>query len=224
MFTGAQKPPQEIASDANNNLVNAFRVATMEIPEVCIVFGTEILRGNRAQKRSETSLNAFWSPVALPIGKIALEPEVFNGRLLKPKSTKLKFQPNFESNVMFFQMFPGLKHEYVELALNNGTRGIILNSFGAGNVPTAKYSLIPAIKRAVAKKCPVVITTQCVEGSAQMFFYEAGYTALKSGAISALDMTSEAASTKLMWLLAQTRDLKKVKRVLQTNLAGEITT
>lgn len=221
VFTGSQKPPQDLASDARNNLVNAVKVAALGIPEVCIVFGTEILRGNRSQKKSETSLNAFWSPVAQPLGMIALEPQIYLDRIFHLKS-KLRFQPKFESRVMFYQMFPGLKNKYVEMALNNGSMGMILNSFGAGNVPTGNYSLIPALKKAFKKNMPVVITTQCVEGSAQMLLYETGYAALKAGAISALDMTSEAAVTKLMWILAQTRDLKKIKEMLQKNLVGEI--
>ncbi len=222
VFTGSQKPPQDLASDARNNLVNAVKVANSGIPEVCIVFGTEILRGNRSQKKSETSLNAFWSPVTQPLGLIALEPQIYPDRILHLKPKQLKFQPKFESRVMFYQMFPGLKNKYVEMAVNNGSKGMILNSFGAGNVPTGKYSLIPALKKAFKKSMPVVITTQCVEGSAQMVLYETGYAPLKAGAISALDMTSEAAVTKLMWILAQTRDLKKIKKLLQKNLVGEI--
>lgn len=224
VFTGSQKPPRDIASDARNNLLNAMKVATMDIPEVCIVFGTNILRGSRSQKRSETNLDAFWSPVSLPLGKIGLEPELIRGRILRPKSNKLKFQPNFDSNVMFYQMFPGLKNKYLEVAIDNGSKGIILNSFGAGNVPTATYSLIPAIQKAAKKNIPVIVTSQCVEGSAKMLLYEAGYTALRAGAISALDMTSEAAVTKLMWILAKTKETKKIKKLFQTNMAGEITT
>lgn len=224
VFTGSQKPPEDLASDARSNIVNAIRVATMKIPEVCIVFGTRILRGNRSQKKSETSLNAFWSPVAAPLGKVTLDPELYHKRFFRSKLKGLFYKPNFESNVMYYQLFPGLKPKYMEMAIDNGSKGIILNSFGAGNVPIKKYSLIPIIKKAVAKNIPVVITTQSVAGSTQMLLYEVGYEALKAGAISALDMTSEASVTKLMWILAQTNDLKKVKKLMQTNLAGELTT
>ena len=223
VLTGAQKPPSDIASDAKNNLLNAVQVATLPIPEVCIVFGTEILRGNRTQKRSEVKLNAFWSPVALPLGAINLKPELINGRIYRSKSARLKYKLKFDPQVMFYQIFPGLSPKYVDMAIKNNCRGIILNSYGAGNVPNLKYSLIPVIKKAVEKNIPVVITTQCVEGSAQMLLYEVGYAALKAGAISGLDMTAEAAVTKLMWVLAQTKDMKKIKRMMQTNYAGEIT-
>lgn len=222
VFTGAQKPPGDLASDARSNLINAVKIATTGIPEVCIVFGTEILRGSRAQKKSETSLNAFWSPDAQALGTISIEPQIFPERIIKSKLKKIKFQPKFESNVMFYQMFPGLKNKYVEMAISNGSKGVILNSFGAGNVPTGNYSLIPALKKAKEKNIPVIITTQCVEGSAHMFLYEPGFAALKTGAISALDMTSEAAVTKLMWILAQTNDPKKIKSILQKNLVGEV--
>lgn len=223
VLTGAQKPIFDLASDAQNNLINAAKTALLGIPEVCIVFGTKILRGNRAQKRSESKLNAFWSPVALPLGCIALEPEIYAERVCHPKEGELKYLPDFESEVMFYQIFPGLRPKYIEMAIDSGVRGIVLNSYGAGNVPGGDFSLIPAINKANKAGIPVVIATQCVEGSAKMFLYEAGGAALEAGAISAFDMTSEAAVTKLMWILAQTKNLEEIKEMMQTNFCGEIT-
>jgi L-asparaginase len=222
VITGSQKPIFDLASDAQNNLINAVKVALMDVPEVCIVFGTKILRGNRAQKRSESNLNAFWSPVALPLGCIALEPEIYYDCVIHAKKQGLILKPDFENETMFYQIFPGLNAKYVEAAIDSGCKGIILNSYGAGNVPNAEYSLLPIIKKAVATNVPVVIATQCVEGSAKMHMYEVGAAALEAGAVSALDMTSEAAVTKLMWTLAQTRDLFEIKKIMQTNFVGEI--
>jgi len=223
VLTGAQKPIFDLASDAQNNLINAAKTALLSISEVCIVFGTKILRGNRAQKRSESKLNAFWSPVVLPLGYIALEPEIYAERVYHPKEGELKYTPDFESEVIFCQIFPGLNPKYIEMAIDNGVRGIVLNSYGAGNVPSGDFSLFPAINKAVKAGIPVVITTQCVEGSAKMFLYEPGGAALEAGAISAFDMTSEAAVTKLMWILAQTKNLEEIKAMMQMNFCGEIT-
>jgi L-asparaginase len=221
VLTGAQKPITDLASDGQNNLVNAVKVALLDVPEVCIVFGTKVLRGNRAQKKSESKLNAFWSPVALPLGCIAIEPEIYFDRVFRPDGKDFILKADFDNEVIFYQIFPGLNAKYIEAAINSGCKGIILNSYGAGNVPNGEFSLLSLIKAAVVKNVPVAIVTQCVEGSARLM-YEVGYAAMKAGAISAFDMTSEAAATKLMWALAQTRDLGEIKKIMQTNYAGEI--
>ena len=221
VLTGAQKPIFDLASDAPNNLVNAVKVALLDVPEVCIVFGTKIIRGNRAQKKSESKLNAFWSPVALPLGCVAIEPEIYFDRVFRSGGKDLIFKADFDNEVMFCQIFPGLEGKYITAAINAGCKGIILNSYGPGNVPNGEFSLLSEIKEAVAKNVPVVVTTQCAEGSARLM-YEVGYAAIEAGAISAFDMTSEAVVTKLMWALAQTRDLGEIKKIMQTNYAGEI--
>ncbi len=224
VFTGSQKPIVDIGSDGRNNLINAIKVANMDIPEVCIVFATEILRGNRTEKRSEVKLNTFWSPVAMQLGTINIKPEIFSERIFKWKSKELIFKPNFEKNIMLFNLFPGINSKYIEQTINNGCKGIILSSFGAGNIPNKNNSLIPLVKKAYKAKIPVIITSQCVEGSAQLYMYEGGFAAKKFGAISGLDMTNEAAIAKLMWVLAQTNDFEEIRELIQTNVAGEIST
>jgi L-asparaginase len=223
IITGAQKSIFDIASDAPNNLINAAKVALLDVPEVCVVFGSKILRGNRTQKISEKKLNAFWSPVVLPLGCVALEPEIVVDRVWRWRSKELEFKPDFDREVVFYQLFPGLDGKYIEAAIDRGCKGVILNAYGAGNVPNGEASLLPVIKKAVEHNVPVIVSTQCVEGSTRMI-YEVGHCALAAGAIPAFDMTSEAAATKLMWILAQTNDLACIKEMMRTNLCGEITT
>ena len=222
VLTGAQKSIFDLASDAQNNLINAAKVALLGVPEVVIVFGTKILRGSRAQKKSESQLNAFWSPVVSPLGYIGIEPQIEASRIWRCESNSLKFVPDFESEIVFFQLFPGLDGKYIEAAVDCGCRGIILNSYGAGNIPNGEFSLLPAIKKAVKNNVPVVVATQCVKGSTRMI-YEVGQSALEAGAISAFDMTSEAVAAKLMWIMAQTRDMETIRGMMGTNFCGEIT-
>jgi L-asparaginase len=221
VLTGAQKSIYDLASDAPNNLINAVKVALSGIPEVVVVFGTKIVRGCRAQKKSESQLNAFWSPAVLPLGHIALEPQIDLERVWRWAGIGLKLKPDFEREVAFFQLFPGLDEKYIDAVIERGCKGIILNSYGAGNVPDGELSLLPVIKKAVGKNIPVVVATQCAQGSTRML-YETGYTAIEAGAISAFDMTSEAAATKLMWILAQTQNMEDIKKIMHTNIAGEI--
>ncbi|OGG04469.1 hypothetical protein A2W14_06755 [Candidatus Gottesmanbacteria bacterium RBG_16_37_8] len=223
VFTGSQKPIDDIASDAKINLVNACKVATMNLAEVCIVFGRAILRGNRAKKKSEVLLDAFWSPVALPIGQVNLEPIFINSHHKKTSNKKLIYQPKFNPNVMVYEIIPGMNPKYLFNDTDNGVEGIVLSALGAGNVPHLENSLIPYIKKTTSLKIPVVVTTQCLEGSAQMEIYQSGAVGLEAGAISAKDMTHEAATVKLMWLLTQTKNIQKIKKLMQQNLADEIT-
>ncbi len=221
VFTGAQLPPDDLSTDAQLNLTNAFRVASMNIAEVLIVFGTEIIRGNRASKQSETDFNAFWSPIYPPLGKIRTKIDLY-GAYTKRTDRKLILQPAFEENVFVLTITPGMNPRYFDALLDAGVKGIVLNAFGAGNVPNQYQSLIPSIQKATKRGIPVVVSSQCLGGTARMLLYEVGVTALAAGAISAGDMTLEATTTKLMWVLKQTKNMMKIKKIMQSDLVGEL--
>jgi len=232
ILTGSQIPASIIGSDANTNLINAFKVATYEkitLPEVCIVFGLVILRGNRAIKKSERDLNAFeisnTEQIGL-LGRIMLDIQIYPYAIHRTDQyNSIQLINKFEKGVMPLKLYPGLAPRYIHAIIENmkDCRGIVLEAFGAGNVPDyADNSLIPIIKKATDKGIPVVITTQCPGGSANLTLYELGYKALEAGAISAYDMTAETTIVKLMWALAQTSDLNKIKKIMQHNYAGEI--
>jgi L-asparaginase len=225
VLTGAFVPSFDVATDAINNLVNAVKVACMSLSEICVVFGTSILRGNRAQKKSEVEFEAFHSPKAPPLGRIAVEPELHTERLLVPNRERFLLEADFENAVAVFELVPGMKAEYFEAIIEKGARGVILKAFGPGNVPNknSPHSLTDAIHAATEKEVPVVVISQCSTGSTRMQMYEVGYDALRAGAIPGHDMTVEAAATKLMWVLARTDSVDKVRAFMNTSLAGEVT-
>ena len=222
VLTGSQKPIFELESDAPYNFINAVKVASMNIPEVCIVFGSDILRGNRAKKISATKLNAYCSPLAPLLGKIGKKIKITKTQILKPSQKTLEIISGFENNIMFCQLFPGLEPKIIDMAIENGYKGIILNAYGTGNVPNDGYSLIEAIANATARNIPVIIASQCLQGTVISDRYEVGSAAINAGAISALDMTSETAIIKLMWVLAQTNNMQGIKQLMQKKIAGEI--
>jgi len=227
VLTGSQMPPDDPATDAPNNIINACRVASMNLRGVYICFGTRVLQGNRTKKWSEVSLDAFVSHMTEDVGEITTTITLSNSALRrKPKDEKLILKNEFEKNVLQINLVPGMDPEFIEYIMKTGhCKGLILESFGAGNVPNKWTSFIPMIRKATCEfHIPVVITTQCSGGtSSHMLTYEGGNNAAKAGAISAKDMTAECAAVKLMWTLAQTKNIKEISKMMTHNYAGEIT-
>lgn len=221
--TGSQVPPEILGSDALTNLVHACQVATMDLAEVAIVFGTKILRGNRSMKVSESERNAFISPVFPELGLIRLQPELTYAHYRQRQSGKIRLQKGFSANVAVLKCVPGLHPKTVEAIIRSGIDGLILESFGPGNVPSEERSLLPAIKFAHKMKIPVLIATQCIYGTTRMYLYEVGQQAMQLGVIPTRDMTPETAFVKLKWVLGRTRSLHEIEEMFGQDIAGEVT-
>lgn len=221
VFTGAQLPISNLRSDAKLNLVNAFEVATMDLGEVVIVFGNYILRANRSTKVSERHFDAYKSPKFQPLGDITT---TISLRGIQKGRRDFKPEPklNFSDKVSIYTIHPAVTHEFFDVLIDSGVAGIVVTAVGAGNIPTGESTLSNSISRAVKKNIPVIITTQCSEGRIDLFTYETGRASLDAGAISSKDMTIEAATTKLMWALGQTRQMAEIKKLMLTDLVGEL--
>lgn len=218
IFTGAQKPMEDVPSDAMNNLINATIIASGYAVGVAIVFGSKVLQGNRTTKISESSLDAFDSPMVPPLGDISLEPIVTvhaNGSI-----SSGTFQPDFDPRIMVIQVTPGLSRFHLRAIATSNIRGLIFEAFGPGNMP---YSLVPFLQEAGQSEIPIIVLSQCRKGITRMQLYEVGRLALEAGVIPGGDMTVEAAATKLMWILSQTQHVGTVKELFSKNIAGEIT-
>lgn len=221
ILTGAQTPIfQSVGSDARNNLTFSAIFALQDVAEVCIFFGAELMRGNRTRKLSEFDFDAFKSINSPPLGKIGIRPKLADHRIGR-EHRSLKPVPTLDSRIFLLKFFPGLRPEFFEHILSAGYNGIVIEGFGAGNLPSSA-ELSTAIRRTVDSGVPVIVTTQCIIGAADMFLYQGGQSAINSGAISARDMTSEAAVTKLYWVLSQTRNMAEIERLMKCCLVGEI--
>lgn len=224
VITGAQVPSEKLGSDGPENLTHACQVAaTLDLAEVAIVFGTRILRGNRSTKISESERNSFISPVFSDLGAIRLEPQITYPNIRRRSGAPLKLKNGFEGNVAAIQIVPGLQPSAVNAVIDSGIHGLILESFGPGNVPNQENSLLPCIQRAKEKSVTVVISTQCIYGTTRMYMYEVGQRAFEMGVLPSRDMTPEAAYVKLKWVLAQTRDNKEIAELFLSDIAGEVT-
>lgn len=223
VITGSQVPPEILGTDAISNMVNACLAATMDFAEVAIVFGTKILRGNRSMKVSESERNAFISPVFPELGSIRLQPEISYANITRRHGGALDLKSGFGGNVCVLKLVPGLDPEIITSIMDADIDGLILESFGPGNIPNREHNLLPHIKAAREKGIPVLISTQCIYGTTRMYLYEVGQSAMELGVIPTGDMTPEAAYVKLKWALGQTKESKAVEKIFATDIAGEVT-
>lgn len=221
ILTGAQRPLSKLRSDARSNLIDSVELATMDIPEVLIVFGQYILRGNRTIKISVNRYDAFNSPNYPPLGEIGVKINLDKSLLLKPDK-KLIYQPGFMPTVAMFPVYPTMSVRVLDCAVNSDVKVIILLAFGAGNLPGKNPDWIPFIEKAVSRGKSVFIGSQSVHGGTDLELYECGRNALQAGAYQLGNMTSAAAYVKLHKILKTTEKRDEIYDRFHENWAGEI--
>ncbi|MBD3224828.1 MAG: asparaginase [Caldithrix sp.] len=220
VLTGSQRPLYHLRNDARSNLIDAIELATMDIPEVVIVFGQTILRGNRAKKISTTSYDAFESPNYPPLGSLDLKIHL-NNAFIYPSRRKLKVLSGFETKASAIHILPSTHPDYFLPLLDTGLRAIILLAFGAGNLPEFSPNWLPFIEEALQKDIAIFIGSQSIHGATDLKLYESGQKALKAGAEQLGEMTSEAAYVKLLKVLSIAQSKEEIYQKFFENWAGE---
>lgn len=222
ILTGSQIPLCETRNDARDNLITSLVIAgNYQIPEVCLFFGNELFRGNRATKISSDELIAFDSPNYPHLAEAGVK-IVLNDRVIREAGNELKLL-KFESHqIAVLKIFPGIQFEIFENILTSNLKGIVFEAFGAGNIPENRGSLNRILEKAEENGTVIVVCTQCLRGSAMIGQYETSQSFAKAGAVSGYDMTVEAAVAKLYYLLSLNYDLDTVKRLMGTDLRGEM--
>ncbi len=229
ILTGAQLPIGTLRTDGKENLITAIEIAAAKrngraiVPEVSIYFDFKLFRGNRTIKRDSENFSAFRSENYPPLAVAGVDIK-YNVENIQYQINKgiIKINTEFNGNVVILKIFPGISKEVVQAIIEiPGLKGIVLESFGSGNVPNSRW-LISCLKKAIKKNIIILNVTQCQGGRVVMGQYETSIDLLKAGVVSGKDMTTEAAVTKLMFLLGQGISHNEIKMHLIKSLSGEI--
>lgn len=223
VFTGSQIPIVEPNSDAKDNVLHAFLTVTQELHGVYIVFGGKIIRGVRGVKVRTTSLNAFESINAPDVGYIENNQVFLNvNEMCCAGDEPTVLKDHIDSDVFLLKLIPGTRLEFFEHFIKMGYKGLVIEGFGLGGLHFIRRNLVDELQELLRAGIPVVITTQCLYEISDLTVYEVGRKAAQEGIIPAYDMTSEAAVTKLMWVLGHTRNMGEIRKMMLTNYCGEI--
>jgi len=229
IFTGAQLPISAIRSDARPNLITAIEIASRMIgdrplvPEVGIYFDYQLLRGNRTSKVRSSQFGAFESENYPLLAKIGITIE-FNKAAIHQyiNSKDLVFHNKFDPNVIILKLFPTITQEIIESILNiKGLKGVVMESYGSGNAPTKDW-FIQVLKRAIDRGTIIYNVSQCTGGKVIHGRYATSTQLQKIGVISGWNITTEAAITKLMYVLGSESDFDRISSLLTTPLRGEM--
>lgn len=230
ILTGSQLPIGVPRTDGRENLISSVEIAAAKdalgrarVPEVCIFFGGQLMRGNRTTKINAESFRAFTSPNYPPLAEAGINIRYYDGLIRKAPQNMPSLNGKLDTRVSILKLHPGITNQVVRnVLLGAETRAVIIETYGSGNAPTADW-FIGTVKEAVDMGKVVVNVTQCASGMVDMDIYATGKHLKNVGVLSGVDSTTEAMLAKLFVLLGKGLDNTAVAQALAMNIRGEIT-
>ena len=229
VFTGAQIPLCELRSDGRDNLITSVMIAGDGIVRgVSLYFGGSLLRGNRAIKYSADGMIAFTTPNYPVLAEAGISIEYSEeAKANNVKNTLhhsvLETVEMKECRIGVIKVVPGIQFDIFAPIRFEELDGLILESFGKGNIPRYDAALSNLISEASSCGTIVIVCTQCPAGTVSLGTYEAGSALVACGAVSGGNMTTEAAITKLSYLLSKGLPRDEIIKLMQTSIRGELT-
>lgn len=216
VFTGSQLPLKAKATDAYRNLYDAFLAASDNVYGVFLAFNGLIHNGDCVKKVYSEDFIGFLSINQETAGTSDNEKIIWKTLNKKPES-KAVFHKNLSEKVFVLKMVPSLKPDIIDVLINMGYKGIIIEGYGAGGVPTAdcENNFIPALQKAIENNVAVVCATQCLYDGVHLDKYPMGIMAEKYGAISCKNITLEKTLAKLMLGIGNNMTMEELKKYIE---------
>lgn len=224
IITGSQIPLCEIRSDGRDNIIASLLIASSgRVNEVCIYFGNRLLRGNRAIKYSADGLIAFVSPNFPTLAEAGITISYNDVYLRNRHEGEFRYVPFKNIPIGVIKVFPGIQFELFEAIMTEQLKGVVLETFGAGNIPQqGGGKLLPIIEKAYRNGTVLTVCSQCPQGTVSLGTYETSSALKKVGAVSGKDITTEAAVAKLYYLFSKGYDKEKIKTLMGQDMRGEM--
>ena len=223
VITGSQLSIINPIADAMENCRCAIHMAASKIPGVYVAFNRKVMLGCRASKVRSLSFDAFESinyPNIASISSLGME---INKPAIPERKGIFKLSNSYSNKVCMIKMFPGIHRSFLENIAAQGYKGLYIEAYGIGGMPFLKHDFISTLDKLIQGGMTVAVGTQCVYEGSKMDVYETGKRTLEIGALEAHDMSSEAALTKLMWILGLTDSPSEIRDYYALNIAGEMT-
>jgi L-asparaginase len=229
ILTGSQLPIGTIRTDGKENLITAIEIAASRnekgesmVQEVAVYFEFSLFRGNRCSKISANQFEAFSSPNYPKLANAGIEIDFYEEKLFKSESKELKIFTAFNNQVALLKIFPGFSaNVYKNLFDIQQVKGIIMETFGAGNAPS-NDEFRELVSNYIQNGGIILNITQCNSGSVQQGKYATSSFFDKIGVISGKDMTTEAALAKMMYLLGSENSKEVIQNKLSVSIQGEL--
>eukprot|EP00474_Spongospora_subterranea_P009531 CRZ09989.1 hypothetical protein [Spongospora subterranea] len=226
VITGSQIPIHRAYTDARRHLtIGLLAAGNLCIPEVCLLFGEKLFRGNRTKKKDNWGVSAFESPNCPALATFGVNVNLHGHINAMPRKPLRVFEEIF-SNIIVIWLVPGFDDKVLERLIPDDDEdlGIVFMLYGSGNAPShSNQSFMFALTKLRSHRVEIVVATQCRKGSIDLTSYSTGTQLLDLELISGRDMTVESCVTKLGFLMGRGLRGSKLKQLMESDLRGELT-